>query len=46
MEDAIPDGKPRSSCTAKGPDSNHDDLSRLRMASEKSGNAYKGGELR
>lgn len=38
MDGAIPDGKPRSSCTAKGPDSSsHDDLSRLRTASEKGG---------
>lgn len=29
MDDTIPDGKPRSSSTAKGPDSNLDDLSRL-----------------
>lgn len=37
MDDAIPDGKPRSSSTAKGPDSNHEDLSRLQLASEKGG---------
>lgn len=40
MDEAIPDGKPRSSCTAEGPDSSLDDLSRLRTASEK------GGEVR
>lgn len=37
MESAIPEGNPRSSCTAKGPDSSHDDLSRLWTASEKGG---------
>jgi hypothetical protein len=37
MDDAIPDGKPRSSSTAKGPDSSHDDLSRLQFASVKGG---------
>ncbi len=30
MESTIPDGKPRSSSTAKGPGSSHDDLSRSR----------------
>ena len=37
MEDAIPDGKPRSNSTAKGPDNSRDDLSRLCTASERGG---------
>ena len=30
MESTIPDSKPRSSSTAKGPGNSHDDLSRSR----------------
>jgi len=41
MESTIPDSKPRSSSTAKGPSSSHDDLSRSRkmQVSQKGGYA-------